>query len=74
KLKAPTRTIYRGCKGGNVKRLQRILNKYVDAGLNIDGSFGPATEAALRKFQRKYGLAVDGSCGPKTRAKIKKLI
>lgn len=74
KLKAPTKTIYRGCTGENVKRLQRVLNKYVNAGLKIDGSFGPATEAALKKFQRKYGLAVDGSCGPKTRAKIKKLI
>ncbi|MCQ4637656.1 N-acetylmuramoyl-L-alanine amidase [Anaerovorax odorimutans] len=73
-LKVPSKTIYRGCTGENVKRLQRILNKYVDADLKVDGSFGPATEKALKKFQRKYGLAADGSCGPKTIAKIKRLI
>lgn len=33
----------------------------------IDGFFGPATEEAVKKFQRKHGLEADGSIGPITR-------
>lgn len=33
----------------------------------IDGFFGPATEAAVKTFQRKHGLEADGSIGPITR-------
>lgn len=36
---------------------------------NIDGSFGPLSKEATKKFQKAYGLAVDGSFGPNTEAK-----
>ena len=41
---------------------------------NIDGLWGPASEAAARKFQSDYGLDVDGIFGPLTEQKIKKAI
>src|SRR5690606_6643581 len=36
-----------------------------------DGIFGPATEKAVRDFQRKVGLVVDGIAGPKTLAMLR---
>ena len=33
----------------------------------VDGSAGPATTAALRRFQRRAGLPADGIAGPRTR-------
>lgn len=70
----PTVTLQIGDKGEQVKRLQRCLNKIINAELDVDGSFGTATHKAVKRFQKKYGLSVDGSVGPKTRAKIKELI
>ena len=35
-----------------------------------DGKFGPATELALRAFQKEAGLWVDGIAGPKTLARL----
>jgi Putative peptidoglycan binding domain len=40
--------------------LQRALN------LPADGSFGPHTEAAIRRLQARHGLTVDGIVGPAT--------
>jgi hypothetical protein len=58
----------RGSKDDTVEAMQGLLLGY---GYNlgskgIDGSFGPATERALKEYQAKNGLAVDGSCGRKT--------
>ncbi|BAQ11282.1 peptidase [Bacillus sp. OxB-1] len=54
-----------------VKRLQQLL---VNAGqkIAIDGKFGPATEAAVKDFQKSSGLVVDGSAGPATIAALEK--
>ncbi len=49
--------IKRGSKGKAVKIWQVIV------GVNVDGDFGPATEAATRKFQKEHGLDVDGIVG-----------
>jgi hypothetical protein len=70
----PTVTLQYGARGEQVKRLQRCLNKADSAGLAVDGSFGPATLRAVKRFQRKRGLTVDGSVGPKTRAALKKAV
>lgn len=54
-----------GASGEAVKGLQREL---VDAGfsLTVDGSFGPATDSAVRSYQTKTGLVVDGVVGNNT--------
>jgi hypothetical protein len=46
-----------------VKKLQKFLNDYMQAGLKEDGKFGATTEKALRKFQVKYPDTVLGPWG-----------
>lgn len=67
-------TLKRGAEGTQVKTLQENLNKIMAAGLEVDGIFGPKTEAAVKKFQKKYSLIIDGIYGPKTYSKLKELI
>ncbi|EWH00539.1 N-acetylmuramidase domain-containing protein [Halomonas sp. BC04] len=55
-----------GHTGYAVEAVQRDLNRH-GASLEPDGIFGPATEWAVRKFQRAHGLVVDGVVGRKTR-------
>ena len=62
----PVRTLKRGDRGEDVKWLQWQINSG-GGGLVVDGSFGPATDAAVRLYQSQMGLAVDGLVGPKTR-------
>jgi Putative peptidoglycan binding domain len=57
-------TLRRGARGDLVKQIQTKL--HIDA----DGIFGPATEAALRQFQRDHGLVPDGIVGPRTWATL----
>ena len=59
----------RGSRGDAVAALQRML---VAAGFAVaaDGDFGPATEAAVRAFQRARGLGEDGIVGPATLAAL----
>lgn len=47
-------------KGDAVEVIQSVVN------CDIDGSFGPATDAAVKSFQKANGLTVDGSVGPQT--------
>ena len=51
----------RGSTGGDVKQLQEKLGVSP-----ADGSFGPATEAAVMAWQAGQGLAADGKVGPLT--------
>ena len=62
----PVPVLFRGLKTPEVRPLQVLLNYHLDADLEIDGSFGPATEAAVEKFQRKYALETDKRVGPAT--------
>ena len=55
----------RGSRGGAVRTLQTLLNAN-GASLDVDGSFGSATDLALREFQESRNLDIDGSCGPAT--------
>jgi putative chitinase len=55
-----------GAKGERVKALQKALkDKGFDPG-EIDGDFGPGTEAAVLAFQQSQGLIADGKAGPQT--------
>jgi zinc D-Ala-D-Ala carboxypeptidase len=72
------RTLQQGSNGADVRELQiRVAGYPVDrAGktrLSIDGDFGPATAAALKRFQRAYGLGADGVVGPRTQARLNSL-
>lgn len=57
--------------GSAVQELQTRLAELgyrddIDQPLSADGIFGPATDAAVRSFQREQGLADDGIVGPAT--------
>ncbi len=54
----------KGDTGTQVKRLQKFLNWYGNYGLEIDGSFGPATLKAVKAYQKSEKLTVDGFFGP----------
>ena len=57
-------TLRRGDKGDAVYGLQKRL------GMAPDGTFGPATESAVKRWQQANGLAADGVAGPQTLAKL----
>ncbi|MFF9794385.1 peptidoglycan-binding protein [Streptomyces bacillaris] len=61
-----TPALSRGSSGDAVKRLQRALTAALGTTVNADGSFGPATETAVRNYQSSRGLGVDGKVGPAT--------
>lgn len=61
-------TLRKGNKGDSVRKAQELL---IDKGYDLgkwgaDGSFGDATLAAVKKFQRDWGLTQDGVIGTKT--------
>ncbi|WP_410536541.1 D-Ala-D-Ala carboxypeptidase family metallohydrolase [Streptomyces sp. KL2] len=66
------RTLSQGMSGSDVAELQVRVSGYPGYGsvLAIDGSYGPATAAAVKRFQAAYGLSADGVAGPQTFSKI----
>ncbi len=58
----------KGAKGEQVKTLQRLLIAmgYSCGTKGADGSFGKATDSAVRKYQEDNNLEVDGSVGKAT--------
>lgn len=50
----------RGSRGDLVKVLQYIL------GIEVDGSFGPVTEKAVKEYQKFIGIKSDGIVGDTT--------
>ncbi len=69
-----------GSKSTDVMNLQKTLNMSADTKVAVSGAgspgmetstFGPATKAAVIKFQQKYGITpAAGYVGPVTRAKL----
>lgn len=59
-------TLKRGSNGEAVKGLQNALKTRGNDFDSLDGDFGPATENAVKQFQREAGLADDGIVGPDT--------
>lgn len=57
--------VKKGSKGDAVKKLQQILNSK-GYKLSVDSDFGPATDAAVRAYQKANHLEVDGEVGEKT--------
>jgi len=62
----PTATLKPGDTGAQVKLLQRALTTLGYSTGKADGSYGPATEAATKRFQQSAGLKADGIVGPAT--------
>jgi hypothetical protein len=54
-------TLSLGSTGPAVKKLQRKLHVRP-----VSGYFGPKTQRAVRRFQRRHGLKADGIAGPAT--------
>jgi hypothetical protein len=75
-----TRDLQAGSSGSDVKMLQQILNMWPETMISASGAgspgnetmtFGPATKAAVIKFQMKYGITpAAGYAGAKTRAQL----
>ncbi len=53
-------TLRSGSEGRQVRLLQKAL------GVNVNGDYGPETEAAVRRFQATRGLTVNGVLGAAT--------
>ena len=61
-------TLRRGSKGAYVTKAQTLLKErgYDLGTCGIDGDFGPATEKAVKQFQKDWGLEQDGVIGKNT--------
>jgi len=57
-----------GHRGSSVEEVQRFLNQHLPEGglLEVDGYFGPETEAKLQAFQKRQSIRVDGIVGQET--------
>ncbi|GKU81188.1 peptidoglycan-binding protein [Niallia sp. NCCP-28] len=56
----PGKLIKKGSIGKDVERIQRAVN------VKVDGDYGPATEKAVKAYQKRKGLDVDGKVGKYT--------
>lgn len=74
-----TRSLQQGSTGADVQSLQVFLNASADTRVAVSGAgspgmesmyFGPATKAAVIKFQAKNNVSPIGVVGPATRAAI----
>jgi peptidoglycan hydrolase-like protein with peptidoglycan-binding domain len=72
-----TKTLYKGMKDPQVKDLQEMLAYCESSDIYpekvVSGYYGSLTEAAVKRFQKKYGISPVGTFGPLTRAKANSL-
>jgi Putative peptidoglycan binding domain/D-alanyl-D-alanine carboxypeptidase len=65
-----------GSRGPAVATLQngmnRVFPRYAACPLEVDGDFGPKTQAAVREFQYRSNLEVSGIVGPLTKKELLK--
>lgn len=57
--------------GPDVLQVQRALH-HAGHRMPVDGHYGPETNSAVTRFQRKHGLEPDGIVGPRTWGVLKK--
>ena len=62
---SPWPLVRQGDRDHPVRTLQWLLRARGHI-VDVDGIFGPKTDAAVRAFQQERGLAVDGIVGPNT--------
>ena len=63
-------TLENGSEGEAVRSLQKRLKELGYLSGTVDGSFGDATEEAVKAFQRRNDLTVDGKAGRATLSKL----
>ena len=70
-----SRSLSEGASGDDVTQLQIRVAGYPGSGevLGVDGAYGPATTAAVTRFQQAYGLTADGVAGDATFQKLYEL-
>ena len=73
-VEAPAQTLSPGATGSQVKILQRALASLGYSTGKPDGDYGPATQAAVEKFQAAKGLAQDGVVGQQTLAALQQAL
>jgi len=66
----PERTLERGSQGEDVKYVQAMLVVMNYDGVVVDGNFGPATEAALMRWQKNHSLTQTGVVDADTLLKL----
>ncbi len=74
----PGTPLRQGSRGSAVRTLQFWLLVVSDEypqvpAIEVDGSYGPATTAAVRAFQQAFGLTADGVVGPATWNKLRQI-
>ncbi len=61
-------TYKKGSTGSTVSQIQTLLKNQGFYSGAVDGIYGSATEAAVKKYQQRFGLKADGMAGPQTLA------
>lgn len=70
RVKAPSQMLAPGDTGSQVRLLQQALAALGFSAGTPDGSYGPATQAAVERFQAARGLPQVGVVGPETLAAL----
>jgi peptidoglycan hydrolase-like protein with peptidoglycan-binding domain len=67
-------TLQEGDRGPAVRTLQRELNELGYGTGGIDGVYGPATKAAVQRFEQAEGLTVNGIAGPSVNTALMRVL